>query len=792
MDSSPRYSAAALEKLSRQQLIAIIQEQVQPNPTAPGTPPPASVELPLKPMFEDAPVAMAFLDTQLRYQFLNRALAEMNGLPMEAHLGKTPMELLPGLDKAATEAVFAQVQQSQQPVQVESTGYLPTAPNQECHWLLSCYPIQVAGEALGIAVMIVDITERAEAEKLRNRQAQRLRSILDNLAAFVGVMTPEGMLVEANRSALQIGDLKPEDVLGKPFTDAYWWAYSPKVQRHMKKVIERAKQGEVVRFDVPIRGNDGDLLVVDFMLAPVYDEQGALHQLIPSAIDITERKLMEESLRLEQLRFRTALNTSPITVYQQDLKLRYEWVHNAPNYLPEEAMIGKTDMEILPPETAQQIVPIKEEVLQSGTGARTEFTIEVNGETLFYDLNVEPLRDTDDTIIGITCAAVDITHNKRNVIAEAEQRLLSEALADTANAINSSLNLSEVLDHILSSIGRVVPHDLADILLIDDDGEAKLVRSRGYSIYGLKNTALVLGKTVLTTPVLNRMLTTHQPVSIADTRLLDAAEQEAWREEWLRSYIGVPILWQQEVIGFLNIISRQPNFYKEQHVQRLQAFAAQAGLAIRNAQLYEKAQSAAALEERQRLARDLHDAVSQVLFTSNIIAESLERMWESNPQKVRANMDKLRQLNRGALAEMRALLLELRPHSLESTEMKLLLEQLSQAAQGRREMRIDVVAESIRDLPEDVHVTFYRIAQEALNNVVKHAEADYVKIRFTADLEGARLVVEDDGKGFDRQQANTQSFGMRIMQERLDKIGASLHVDTELGGGTVVTASWYG
>ncbi len=144
---------------------------------------------------------------------------------------------------------------------------------------------------------------------------------------------------------------------------------------------------------------------------------------------------------------------------------------------------------------------------------------------------------------------------------------------------------------------------------------------------------------------------------------------------------------------------------------------------MENARLYEQAQALAALEERQRLARDLHDAVSQTLFSASLIAEVLPRLWERNPAEGQRSLAELHQLTRGALAEMRTLLLELRPAALLEVGLADLLRQLAEAVTGRSRVPIDLSLDKPYPLPPDVQVNLYRIAQEALSNVAKHSGA---------------------------------------------------------------------
>jgi signal transduction histidine kinase len=203
--------------------------------------------------------------------------------------------------------------------------------------------------------------------------------------------------------------------------------------------------------------------------------------------------------------------------------------------------------------------------------------------------------------------------------------------------------------------------------------------------------------------------------------------------------------------------------------------------------------------ERNHLARELHDAVSQTLFSASLIAEALPDIWENHPEETDEYLDDLRHLNRGALAEMRTLLLELRPAALADTELDELLNHLAQAVTGRDGVPVTVTVENARDLPADVHVALYRIAQEALNNVVKHARASSVQVslRFAtkdgtsaSEVVRVELCVSDDGRGFSVDDTRPGQWGLGIMRERAEAIGATCQVDSAPGAATRVVVVW--
>lgn len=207
----------------------------------------------------------------------------------------------------------------------------------------------------------------------------------------------------------------------------------------------------------------------------------------------------------------------------------------------------------------------------------------------------------------------------------------------------------------------------------------------------------------------------------------------------------------------------------------------------------QKAREEAALAERSRLARELHDAVSQTLFSASLIADVLPRLWERSPDLAHERLHELRELTRGALGEMRTLLVELRPAALVKADLTELISQLADAIVGRARLPVDVTFEGDIAPPVDVKIALYRITQEALNNIVKHARASEAALTLKATEGGGILLrIEDDGRGFDPDGVSAGSFGLGIMEERTTAIGADLQIESQPGQGTIVTVDWPG
>jgi len=204
----------------------------------------------------------------------------------------------------------------------------------------------------------------------------------------------------------------------------------------------------------------------------------------------------------------------------------------------------------------------------------------------------------------------------------------------------------------------------------------------------------------------------------------------------------------------------------------------------------EQLEETVASAERDRLARSLHDAITQTLFSASVIAEATPRVWPKDPAQAQRNMEQLTAMLRGAMAEMRAMVIELRPAAVSGRTLGELLETLIEANQPRMNYPISYVVEGDRILPEDVTIAFYRIAQEAFHNVVEHANATEVNIKVVFNQGGVKLSVRDNGRGFDQSKTPAGHFGLSIMSDRMANVGGNLVIERGLDAGTQVIASW--
>ena len=398
--------------------------------------------------------------------------------------------------------------------------------------------------------------------------------------------------------------------------------------------------------------------------------------------------------------------------------------------------------------------------------------------------------------------ALQVTERTRTLAErtrEAERRKQElEALYRADAELHRHLSIDEVLQALVDIAIDILQADKSSILVWDAAREQMVVRcAKGYRPETIAAMQYPPGRGTV-----GRVASTGKPVAVKDTR----TDPRVWKHETItqpegiRSFMQVPIEIDDEVFGIFSADYMQPRAFGQEEKRLFLALAQRAALAIDTAQLHEKSQKLAVIEERSRLARDLHDAVTQTLFSSSLMAEALPELWETDPAEGRKVLRDMKQLSRGALAEMRSLLLELRPTALAETPLPDLLRQLGDAVTGRTGMPVRLSVTGQCTMEPELHGALYRIAQEALNNVVKHACADQVHITLTCTPFTGRqfgqhpakceLRVSDNGCGFDPSQVRPDRLGLDIIHERAESVGANVEVHTRTGQGTTIVVTW--
>lgn len=253
-----------------------------------------------------------------------------------------------------------------------------------------------------------------------------------------------------------------------------------------------------------------------------------------------------------------------------------------------------------------------------------------------------------------------------------------------------------------------------------------------------------------------------------------------------RSWLSLPLAVQGRTIGVIRLAHQQPHYFPDETIRLATGIANQAAVALENAALLEAARDAAVWEERERLARELHDSVSQILFGVDMAAFSALGNMDSHPERARERLTLVYNLNRTAQKEMRALIFELRTDTIATNGLSSSLEFAVDALKERYGLQLTTEFCTEPDVRVEVKETFYRVAIEAVNNVGKHAATGPVRFRLWSDDVTLGLEVVDSGPGFDPDREYPGHFGLKLMQERAARAGALLIIESATGGGSCV------
>lgn len=429
------------------------------------------------------------------------------------------------------------------------------------------------------------------------------------------------------------------------------------------------------------------------------------------------------------------------------------------------------------PGAEAMILPLFERALTGEVVRQNGVRLESGGFVTYWNIVLAPLIEVDE-IIGLVNIAVDVTEQVK-LQQDLEQRVETrtrelQVLLEVSATANRSLHLDETLRITLDLIVSLVQASRAGVLLLDETTD-ELVP------YSLRPQQVVAEEDLSVITQAARSVLAGGKVHYVAPDL-----DQGLREPGAL----VPLQIRGTKLGVLIIIGPASSEFTQAQLALFQSIADQLSIAIENARLFGEAEQVAVTAERNRLARDLHDAVTQTLFSSSMIAEVLPKILEQNPEEGRRRLEELRQLTRGALSEMRTLLVELRPAALVDTDLGDLIGHQVNAFIARTRITVEYERNCIHNPPVEVKEAFYRIVQEAFNNVAKHSEASLVRVVLACQPGQAELAIQDNGIGFDPQSSNHEGLGMGIMNERARNIGAQLEIYGQLHGGVRLQVVW--
>jgi len=708
------------------------------------------------------------------------------------------------------------------------------------------------GRLLGVVGISRDISERKRYEAALLESAQRLRNVIDNLFTFVGLMTPDGILIEANRTALEAAALQPEDVLNRPFPETYWWSYSPVTQELLRTAIAQAAQGHSTRFDVQVRLGEEQFIIIDFMLAPITDEAGTVTFLVPSGLDITERKAAEVALQQSEEYFRSTFENAAVGIAH--VALNGNWLRVNQRLCD---IVGYTRPELLqsdfqtithPDDLGRDLEHFRR--LLAGDCERYQLEkryFHRDGHLVWVYLTVALERDREGNALYAISVIEDISDRK-----VAEQRL--HYLAEASDVLNSSLDYHMTLQQLT----ELLTPDWADWCAVDivaasaatDDSTPWRAKLQRLAFAHADPTKLIWLQELQThfgpglesnrgaaNAIRTRTSQFHPEVTddLMVERVENPQELALLRQLGVRSALVVPLLARDTVLGALTLIrSETDRAYTALDLHFAEELARRTAFAVDNARLYQEARAAEAallklnetleqhVKERtaelERSNRELdqfayiasHDLRAPLRAIDNLAAWIAEDAGVLLPapsrehlQKLQERIQRMENLLDDLLAYSRADRLHGQPTLVDSRALVQSVIYLFAPAST-----FQIVLPPTMPHFLTVRVPLETVFRNLIGNAIKHHQRPDGMITIGA-IDGEQQVtftVSDDGPGIDaefherifgmfqtlrpRDQVEGSGVGLAIVKKIVESLGGRVTVESAVGQGATFRFTW--
>ena len=634
-------------------------------------------------------------------------------------------------------------------------------------------------------------TTRQVVEQLRASEAE-LRALFAAMTDAIFVLDAEGRyrkIAPTNPAQLYRSS---DELLGKTLQQIFPSEQAATFLEHIRRALATCRP---INFEycLPIGGSK---MCFAATVAPMGDDA-----VVWVARDVTEKRRAEEAARQSEHRFEQVFHASPMpTTITTLADGKYVDVNDAWLDLfgyTREDVIGKTALSLgiwVHPEQRPAMI---EQLRATGSLRNFEHRVRTkSGQARDVLLSAEIIQ-IGDALYNLALVQ-DITERKRADEAlraayqTMEQRVAERTkelatLNSIAAVVSRSLDLKDILSDALERTMQSTEIETGSAYQLDEATQTLiLMAQRGLS----DDFAKLTTRLPIQVALAGKSVEVERPL-VWDV-MTDYPEGELKKQilkEGLRSIVAIPLTAKDKLVGALVLAARQPRAITPEEAALFSAIGQQVGVAVENARLYSEAEQAAAISERSRLARELHDSVTQSLYSMTLYAEAAARLLTiGKTEGATEHLRELRDTAQEALREMRLLIFQLRPPALERGGLANALQARLDAVEARGGMRAELQVEGSECLPRAVQEELYHLAQEALNNTLKHAHAQHVQVRMRFSDIMTRIEIEDDGMGFNVAAARASGgLGLRGMEERAQRIGGILDIVSAPGQGTKVS-----
>ncbi len=673
---------------------------------------------------------------------------------------------------------------------------------------------------LQLRPLLKQFEERTRAEQNLRASEELLRKVLELLPVGVGIVDKNGMVMQGNPASQDIwAGVRYAGIQGYGEYKG-WWPDTGKRVEPEEWAAARAITRRETSLDeeVNIEAFDGTKKVILNSAIPILDANDSLQGAVVVIEDITQRKQMQQALiQTNELleRIFASINTS-IAYMDRDFNFirvndTYAWTGGH----PPESYTGQNYFDLFPDE---ENLAIFQWVVQTGEPFSVfekpiEYSEYPERGVTYWDWSLQPVKGAGEMVEGVVLSMVEVTERRRAQdqlaqrnkallalsTAERRQRELAESLVQATIALNTSLELDQVIDTLLDHLRILVHPDCVEVTLLEDETHLTVQARRGYGPWADqdKNPLFSIGRG--TEPAEHQEGLVRMSISLPNTAPGGPLEGRfGLRPDW--NWLIVPIIAGDKVIGQV-LLGRDGDLgFDPDLIQRAEALVGQGAAAIQNAWLFRQVRSGSErlqslsrklveIQEKERhlIARELHDEAGQAL---SLLKLNLGRLQGDPdcPQHVSQKLEELKAVADGVLEELHRLAVDLRPTALDHLGLVAALEQHARNLNSDRlAVKFKALGFEKERLSKDLEIALYRIGQEALANVARHAQPKNVGILLERGEDWVKLFVEDDGLGFDPERPEYKDrLGLVGMRERAEMLGGTLTIESNPGKGTSI------
>lgn len=639
-------------------------------------------------------------------------------------------------------------------------------------------------------------TELGSAENELEEVNNTLEAIIQSVPLAIFLLDPAGVAHAWNPAAREMFGWHEDDLAASP-NPIHIMQHEP----DFREMLHRALRGEVLtNVEKQHVRPDGTPMHVSIAMAPIHDAKGQPTGAVTVLADVTERKQAETQLRDAHRTLAILMSNLPGMAYRRRPDDRHamtfvsEGCFDLTGYT-REALLGEGSVhyaDLIHPDDRKAVFAEIERALEAKrpyqctyritTAAGHERWVWEQGEAVYGD---------DGTVQALEGF---ITDNTGQVMArqELEQRVADRTrklsvLNDVLRLTNTTDDLADVLHGAIERMLAATHGEIGYIHLLDGQNHVQLTAHVGLP--------LAVVEAIASLPVdhphkASSWVVAHNAVlTVPQVRVDKRTAHLVGIPEQLNAYMGVPLAAGAKVVGVLSLIGQSVAQFGDEEVDLLVAVGRQIGNAVETARLRQQEGFLMVLQERNRLARDLHDSVTQSLYSVVLFAEAGRRKLATGEvEQATTYLERVNETGQQALKEMRLFIHKLRPLALQEEGLDRALQQRLKAVEGRSGIEHDLIVEGALDLPPRMEEALYHISMEALNNSLKHARAHKVTVRLAIDDTQVTMAISDDGRGFDVPETAVSSdgIGLKSMRERAEAFGGTVTLQSTPGQGTMV------